>query len=366
MPRQSTIFIILVLYPAPHRPCPSTVIFFPEKKALKEFFDANPIEQMNLETARKTYDRCVKHHLGCFVPGHHPHEMFLQELVPKLKIELRDILFEYPRAEKQSANIKKSLEEIVEARKHILKRLYLHKDFPIQHLVGLTKDQLEAMIHNHYVKDRKTPPDFKFTSKESLMMDFRYEVFLLKQNANELNVPAKSTSTDVEIEYVYSDSEMHGCDGYIPRTLVITPKFPLKCLPALTRNQMEAMLQNHYCKHDIEVPTFDNMSDNVLRSRIHLAVCGPLPSHNTSLTQTGDAKRPSHINTSQMPIQPTCPSPTKKQRHESKSIDEEMDDATKVENPKIDNNQCPPSNTIESKSYESNSGANNTSNDPNP
>ena len=301
--------------------------FFPAKKSIKEFFDANPIDKMDLDTARKIYDRCVKHHLGCFVPGHHPDDMTLQELVPKLKIEHRNILSEYPEAQNQSERIKMSLEQIAEARKHLPKRLYLHKDFPIKHLVGLTKEQLEAMIHNHYVKDRKTPPDFKHTSKESLMLDFTYEVFLLKQAANELNVPATSNALDADLDYTYSEAELHGCDGYVPRTLVITPKFPLKCLPALSRTQMEAMLQNHYAKNNIDIPDFDNMNDTVLRSRIHLAVAGQLPNL-TDANNNNDPKWPSSITTTTMETQPACPSPTKKQKQESFTTDVDMDNET--------------------------------------
>ena len=187
---------------------------FPATKALKEFFDTHLIDELTLELARKTYDRCVKHSLGAFVPGHHPDRMSLVELRPELKRERTRIEKEYPKDEAQSLRIKAELVAIAEARKHLPKQLYVHKDFPIKYLVGLTKDQIKAMLHNHYVKDTKEPPSFKITDKDALMCDFRYEVFLLKQDANELNLHANDANNDTPIDYEYTACELNECTRY--------------------------------------------------------------------------------------------------------------------------------------------------------
>ena len=251
---------------------------FPATKSLKEFFDINPIEKMDLVTARKTYDRCVKTSLGCFVPGHHPDRMKMEELIPQLQRERLRVIEEFPKDECQSLRIKEELSRIAEARKHLPTRLYVHKDFPLQHVIGLTKDQLKAMLHNHCVKARKEPPSFKTNSaKNDLMIDFRYEVLKLKHEANEINVPANSSQMDINIHYEHSSCEKNECYKKMPKKLVINPAFPIECLPLLKHNQMEIMLQNHYVNNSIEVPDFETMSDSVLLSRIHLAIKGHLP-----------------------------------------------------------------------------------------
>ena len=211
--------------------------FFPATKSLKEFFDANPIEQMTLETARKTYGRCVKNALGCFVPGHHPDQMSMSELIPELHRERKRVIEEYPKNERQSLRIKEELTCIAEARKHLPKKLYIHKDFPLQHVIGLTNDQLKAMLHDYCVKALKEPPSFRtYSDKDDLMVDFRYEVLLLKQKANEINVPANSTNMDINIHYEHSSCEKHECSKKMPKTLVVTPSFPIDCLPLLNVN----------------------------------------------------------------------------------------------------------------------------------
>lgn len=265
------------LVPRTNSTVPTYRDFFPATKALKEYLDSNPVDKMDLETARKVYDRCVKNSLGSFVPGHHPEEMALELLVPLLHQEHQRVNEEYPKHEKQSKRIKLSLKRMEEARKHLPKRLFINKDFPLEHLIGLTKAQFEAMIHNHYVKDLRNPPDFRFATQESLMLDFRYEVFLLRQAANELNVPSTHPTYDIDFKYKYTDEERENCKMYLPQRLIITPRFPLKALPALKRNQMEIMLQNHHVQNNISVPDFRKLSDTILLSRIHLAVMGNLP-----------------------------------------------------------------------------------------
>ena len=117
--------------------------------------------------------------------------------------------------------------------------------------------------------------------KNALMIEFRFEVLLLKQNANEINLPVTSPTTDINIEYDYSSCEVYDCHKRMPRTLVINPEFPIPCIPLLKRNQMRIMLQNHYVKQSVDVPDFDKLNDCVLRSRIHLAIKGHLPKPNS-------------------------------------------------------------------------------------
>lgn len=126
------------------------------------------------------------------------------------------------------------------------------------------------MTHNHYVKDRRTSQDFWFTTQQSLMLDFRYEVFLLQQAANELN------------KHNLTDEERADCKLYLPQQLIITPRFPLKALPALKRNQMEIMLQNHYVKNKVDLPDLKSMSETILLSCIHQAVMEKLPNPHTT------------------------------------------------------------------------------------
>ena len=335
--------------------------FFPATKALKEYLDANPIEKMDLDTARKAYDRCVKHSLGSFVPGHHPGEMSLALLVPLLRQEHQRIIEEYPKDEKQSKRIQVSLKKIANARKLLPKRLFISKDFPIEYLIGLTKEQLQAMIHNHYVKDRRTPPDFRFSTQESLMLDFRYEVFLLKQAANELNVPTSANVSDIDFKYKYTDEEKEDCKMYLPQRLVITPRFPLKALPALRGNQMEIMLQNHYNQNNVNVPDFTPMSDTILLSRIHLAVMGHLPAdpisdkpeentsntatptvNNNESTKTKQPRSPPAIDTTQTSPSQTCKSPSKKQRSNPENVDVEMEINDNHDTVVIDNDSSSP------------------------
>ena len=304
--------------------------FFPATKALKEFFDNNPIDDMDLETARKTYDRCVKHSLGGFVPGHHPDQMSLQALRTELYRKRKDIEAELPKDLAQSNRIKAELMAITEARKHLPTKLSLHKDFPLQHLVGLTTDQLKAMIHNHYVKDRRVPPTFKKSDKDSLLCDFRYEVFLLKEAANELNKPACDPNHDTPIEYEYTEHELHNCARHLPQRLVINPRFPIQSLPALQRNQMEIMLQNHYNGNNVEAPDFDFMNDNTLRSRIHLAINGHLPQAITVPAETSavNISRPPpksiDVDANTTPNHTSLSSPTKRQRNNPKIVDVDM------------------------------------------
>ena len=303
---------------------------FPATKALKEFFDTHPIDELTLELARKTYDRCVKHSLGAFVPGHHPDRMSLVELRPELKRERTRIEKEYPKDEAQSLRIKDELVAIAEARKHLPKQLYVHKDFPIKYLVGLTKDQIKAMIHNHYVKDTKEPPSFKMTDKDALMCNFRYEVFLLKQDANELNLHANDANNDTPIDYEYTACELNECTRYLPQRLVISPKFPIRSLPALKRSQMEIMLQNHYIGNNVTVPDFSEMNDNTIRSRVHLAINGHLPkvaSNQSSTQETHTSATAMSIDTtdnSTNPPSPPNPSPTKRPRNNPELIDVDM------------------------------------------
>ena len=74
---------------------------------------------MNLETARKTYDRCVKLTLGCFVPGHHPDRMSMEQLIPHLHRERQRAIDDLPKDAEHSKRIKEELARIKEARKHL-------------------------------------------------------------------------------------------------------------------------------------------------------------------------------------------------------------------------------------------------------
>ena len=93
--------------------------FFPVTKALKECLDANPIDKMDLDTARKAYGRCVKNSLGSFVPGHHPNGMSLELHISLLHQEQKRVNEDYPKHEKQSMRIKLSLIRMIEARKYL-------------------------------------------------------------------------------------------------------------------------------------------------------------------------------------------------------------------------------------------------------
>ena len=159
---------------------------YPATKSIKDFFDANPIEQLDLPTARKLYDRCVKHSFGTFVPGHHPESMDLPQLIPKLKYAQARIEEELPKDLERSKRIKNRIERIKKARSHLPARLCIHKNFPINYIIGLTKEQMLAMLHNHYVSNKTDPPEYR-KCKSDLMCEVRYEILVLKQTAGELN-----------------------------------------------------------------------------------------------------------------------------------------------------------------------------------
>ena len=116
------------LYPKLVPKTPSTLPeyrdFYPSKLAIKTLFDSNPIETMTLETARKMYDRCEKHHLGGFIPGHHPDRMSMEELHPQLYRQRQAIENEMPEALEQSLRIKRCIEEVRVARTLIPKKIY--------------------------------------------------------------------------------------------------------------------------------------------------------------------------------------------------------------------------------------------------
>ena len=58
------------------------------------------------------YDRCEKHRLGGFIPGHHPEQMNMTELLPQLYRQRQEIESELPEALEQSLSIKRCIERV--------------------------------------------------------------------------------------------------------------------------------------------------------------------------------------------------------------------------------------------------------------
>lgn len=194
---------------------------------------------MSLATVRQIYDCCEKHHLGCFIPGHHPDCIDINELRPKLLRQRQKIKDEILEALEQSLRIKL-------ARTRIQKKISINKDSPLNALPGLSQEQYQAMLHKFYMSHNATLPKYNQYWNTDFIPEMHYEILLLEEAARELN-QMTADAISVHIEYDYTEDK-----------LVLHSEFDVRYIAKLQRNQMDIMLNNYYVEKLFRFSTIGN------------------------------------------------------------------------------------------------------------